>query len=97
MTVMHYWTGVSILNDRNIPFSDLVRNFFATKPKDVDGVANASSVYYQQKLLRQVFSRFEFRNFPDEWDTDYCLEHLFLDGFFCITDTAMGVIPLKCG
>ena len=85
------------LNEKLIPFSDLVRNFFARKPKDVDGVANTSSIYYQRKLLRQVMGRFEFTGWPEEWDLDYAMEHLFLDGFFCITDTEAGILPLHCG
>ena len=85
------------MNEKLIPFSDLVRNFFARKPKDVDGVANTSSMYYQRKLLRQVMGRFEFTGWPEDWDLDYAMEHLFLDGFFCITDTDAGVLPLHCG
>ena len=84
-------------NGKLIPFSDLVRNFFATKPKDVDGVANRSAYYYQQKLFRLILSRFEFTGWPEEWDIDYTMEHLFLDGYFAITDTEIGVVPLKCG
>ena len=85
------------MNKHLIPFSDLVRNFFAVKPKDVDGVANTSSIYYQQKLLRQVLGRFEITGWPEVWDIDYAMEHLFLDGFFCITDTEAGIVPLRCG
>ena len=85
------------MNERLIQFSDLVRNFFARKPKDVDGVANTSAMYYQRKLLRQVMGRFEFTGWPEAWDLDYAMEHLFLDGFFCITDTSAGVVPLHCG
>ena len=84
-------------NGKLIPFSDLVRNFFAAKPKDVDGVANRSAYYYQQKLFRLILSRFEFTGWPEEWDIDYSMEHLFLDGYFAITDTEIGVVALKCG
>ena len=41
-----------IMNNKSVPFQDLLRNFFARKPKDVDGVANTSSLFYRQKLLR---------------------------------------------
>lgn len=85
------------LNDKCIPFSDLLRNFFAIKPKDVDGVANTSAIYYRDKLLRLVLGRFEITGWPDEWDLDYALTRLFLDGFFTITDTEIGVVPLQCG
>lgn len=85
------------LHDINIPFSDLVQEFFARKPKDVDGVANTSNLYYKNYLLKLVLSRFEFDGLPTFWDSDYFLEHVFLDGKICITDTAMGVLPLKTG
>ncbi len=89
--------GNSILKNINIPFSDLVNQFFARKPKEVDGVANTSNMYYRDYLLKKILSRFEFGNLPSFWDMDYFLEILFLDGKVCITDTAMGVLPFKCG
>ena len=86
-------------NDRweNVPFTDLVRNFFARKPKDVSGIANTSAAYYRQWMLKKIFGRFEFWGIPDTWDMDYMLSALFLDGLFCITDTSMGILPLQCG
>lgn len=84
-------------NGITVPLSDLLRNFFATRPKGVDGVGNRSALYYQEKLFRQLLSRFEFQNWPDEWDLDYTMEHLFLDGYFAITDTDIGIVPLRCG
>lgn len=87
----------NILRDINAPFSDLLNNFFARKPKDVDGVANTSTIYYRDWLLKKILSRFEFKNIPSFWDADYFLTHLFLDGKLCITDSAMGILPFKCG
>lgn len=84
-------------NGITVPLSDLLRNFFATRPKDVDGVGNSSALYYQDKLFRQLLGRFELTGAPDGWDLDYTMEHLFLDGYFAITDTDVGVIPLRCG
>ena len=91
--------GVYTLNDRweNVPFQDLIRNFFARKPKDVSGIANTSAAYYRQWMLKKIFGRFEFSGIPDNWDMDYMLECLFIDGLFCITDTSMGILPLQCG
>lgn len=88
--------GNSILRGIDVPFQDLVHNFFARKPKDVDGVANTSSMYYRDYLLKKILSRFEFDGLPTFWDKDYFLEILFLEGKVCITDTAMGVLPFKC-
>lgn len=86
------------MQDRWNPYGydDLKRLFFAERPRDVDGVANASTYYFTRKLLRQVFGRFEF-TLPEKWPLDYFMAHLFIDGEICITDTEAGVIPLMCG
>ena len=92
--------GVFILNDNiNIcpGYDDLVKDFFAQRPKEVDGVANASALYYRRWMLRKLFSIFKFSGIPDTWDMDYFLQNLFLPGYVCITDTPIGVIPLQCG
>ena len=78
-------------------YNDLVRDFFREAPKDVDGVFNASSEFYRRELLRKIFSAYEITGAPSEWDYDYMLTHLFVDGLFTITDTELGVIPLQCG
>lgn len=85
------------IHGKSIPFQDLLNQFFARKPKDVDGVANTSAIYYRMKLLKLILQRFEFVGLPETWDTDYFLEHLFLDGVICITDTSAGVLALKTG
>lgn len=81
----------------NVPLKDLVRDFFARRPAEVDGVMNTSAYYYRLYLLKKLFGRFGFGNIPDGWDADYMLEVLFLNGYFCVTDTPAGVLPLKCG
>ena len=80
-----------------IGYSDLLRDFYREAPKDVDGVFNASSIFYNKELLRLIFSAYEFTGVPSNWDYDYMLTHLFIDGMFTITDTEVGVIPLRCG
>lgn len=79
-----------------IAASDLVREFFREAPKDVDGVRNSSTIFYTSELLKMIFSRFKF-NLPSKWDYDYFTSHLFIDGHIGITDTELGVLPLKCG
>lgn len=81
----------------NVPFQDLLNNFFARRPKDVDGVANTSSMYYRDWLLKKILSRFEFSGIPTFWDADYFLEVLFLEGHVCVTDSTAGILPFKCG
>ena len=78
-----------------VAWSDLKRNFFAEKPKDVDGVANASALYYREFLLKKIFSVFDF-TIPEKWSMDYFQTHLFLDGYIGIVDTDAGVLPLQC-
>lgn len=86
------------MNDRWEPmqYDDLVRQFIAAKPKDVDGLANASAFYYSRKLLKELFGRFKF-TLPEDWPMDYFLKTLFIEGELCILDTAAGVVPLRCG
>ena len=83
--------------EKNIPFDDLLRNFFARKPKDVDGVANTSSIYYRNKLFRLFLQRYVIENMPKTWEFDYFNEHLFIDGVIGVTDTSAGILALKCG
>lgn len=83
--------------NKPVPFSDLLNEFFARKPKDVDGVANTSAMYYRAKLLRLILQRFKWENIPENWEYDYFIEHLFLDGIIGITDTSAGILALKCG
>lgn len=85
------------MSNRDIPFRDLINNFFARKPKEVDGVANTSAAYYREKLLRLILERFKWSNLPDTWEYDYFIEHLFLDGVIGVTDTNAGILALKCG
>lgn len=81
----------------NIPIKDLLNEYFARRPSDVDGVMNTSAYYYRLYLLKKLFGRFGFSGIPEGWDVDYMLETLFLNGFFCVTDTAAGILPLQCG
>ena len=81
----------------SIPIRDLLNDFFARKPADVDGVLNTSAYYYRLYLLKKLFGRFTFKNIPDGWDEDYMLETLFMEGFFVVCDTEAGILPLKCG
>lgn len=80
----------------NIAYNDALRDFLREAPKDVDGVFNASSLFYDYELLKLVFSAYEIKGAPEWWDYDYMMQTLFKEGFFCITDTAIGVVPLRC-
>lgn len=81
----------------SISFDDLRRQFFAERPRDVDGIRNRSAAYYRRWMLRKVFAIFEWSGVPETWDLDYLQTHLFIDGGICITDTDMGVLALQTG
>lgn len=81
----------------DIAFDDLRRQFFAERPREVDGIRNRSALYYRRWMLRKVFAVFEWGGVPESWDLDYLQTHLFLDGGVCITDTDMGVLALQTG
>lgn len=82
---------------KSVPYSDLLREYFARKPREVDGIANTSAMYYRAKLLRLILQRFKWENIPENWEYDYFIEHLFLDGIIGVTDTSAGILALKCG
>ena len=76
--------------------SDVMRDFISTRPKNVD--PNSTSFwFYVRTLFRKAMSIYELSGVPEEWDLDYFMSVLFSQGFLTITDTAMGVLPLKCG
>lgn len=52
---------------------------------------------YRDWCLKKLFGAFDFSGVPESWDYDYMLTHLFIDGYIAITDTSIGVIPLRCG
>lgn len=95
---MLYWTEVFTLNNWNLlGYDDLKRQFFATKPREVDGLANTSAMYYRDWMLKKLLGRFEISGIPESWDYDYFMTALFTEGLFTITDTEMGVLALSCG
>lgn len=80
-----------------LQYNDTMRFSAQTVPKQVKGQINATTFFWKRYLLRLVFGAFDFNNLPDGWDKDYMLMHLFMTGFFTITDTSAGVLPLHCG
>ena len=86
------------MSKRRIPYEDLVAQYLSLDPKTVEGLNNSSVLwYYTNWCSRKVYGVYEITGMPDTWDIDYVYQRLFLDGHFCITDTAMGVLPLRCG
>lgn len=75
---------------------DMLRDYFTTNPKKVDP-ASTTYMYYVDSLFRKAQSIYKFNGMPENWDYDYFTTVLLGDGIIAITDTAMGVLPLKCG
>lgn len=78
-----------------VGLDDLRRKFFRSSPKDVEAQLNTSTIFYKERMLRKIFELFNF-TVPEEWDLDYFRQHLFLDGYVGVTDTALGILALKC-
>lgn len=76
--------------------SNTWREYITANPKNVDP-KSTTFFYYQRMLLRKAMSVFELTGCPDNWDLDYVLEKIFVNGYICISDTAAGVLPLECG
>ena len=76
--------------------NDTLRDYFSLNPKKVDP-NSTSYFYYMDMLFRKSMSIYEFENIPETWDYDYFLSVLLSQGLICVTDTALGVIPLRCG
>ena len=75
---------------------DMLRDYFTTNPKKVDP-NSTTFMYYVRALFRKAMSIYDFKNVPETWDYDYMVSVLLSQGFITITDTPLGVIPLRCG
>lgn len=85
------------MSKRSIPERDLLNRYFTIQPETVEGLNNTSVIYYTQQLIKKLFGVYEIQGAPKTWDINYMKERIFLDGKLCITDTAMGVLPLQTG
>ena len=77
-------------------YSDELRLVSSTRPRNVSP-ASTSFMYYVDNLFRKAMSVYEFEGIPESWDFDYFLSNLLAQGFIAITDTELGVLPLRCG
>lgn len=75
---------------------DMMRDYFSLNPKKVD--PNSTTYwYYIDSLFRKAQSIYTITGMPESWDYDYFLSVLLSTGIIAITDTPLGVLPLKCG
>lgn len=77
-------------------FNDYVKRVAKAEPKAVEGTQNTTYFYYYDKLMKMIYTIFNFDNVPEEWNMPYFKEKLFNNGVVCVTDTTAGVIPLEC-
>ena len=76
--------------------NDMLREYFSIRPKDVD--PNSTTYYYYMDMLfRKAMSIYIIEDMPENWDHDYFMSILLSQGVICVTDTALGIIPLRCG
>ena len=74
----------------------MMRDYFSLNPKKVD--PNSTTYwYYIDSLFRKAQSIYTIIGMPESWDYDYFLSVLLSTGIIAITDTPLGVLPLKCG
>ena len=83
-------------NIDDIMKNDMLREYFSICPKDAD--PNSTTYYYYMDMLfRKAMSIYIFEGMPETWDYDYFVSVLLSQGIICVTDTALGIIPLRCG
>lgn len=79
-----------------IGFWESIKQSLGVHPQNVDGQWNLRTEYYWWILLNIAKGLFKIEC-PDYWDKDYMLDTMLIDGYFIVTDTYYGVLPLKGG
>lgn len=77
--------------------TNMLARFFGHEPESVYGQVNTASMMHRKILERELFSQFQIVDIPENWSSSYILRNLFLNGYICITDTSLGVLPLQTG
>ena len=82
--------------DRSVSgYWESIKQSLGIKPSVVQGQWTAQTEYYTWKLMNIAKGLFEVE-VKDDIDKDYILDNLLIPGYFIVTDTKVGVIPLKC-
>lgn len=74
-----------------------VDRYLDNYPKNVEGYNNSSFFYYRNILINKFFSVIKIEGLPDWWDYEYFRDTLFLEGYIGITQSDVGIVPLRCG
>lgn len=82
--------------DRTVSgYWESIKKSLGIKPETVQGQWTTQTEYYTWKLLNIAKGLFEIEC-REDIDKDYILDNLLIKGYFIVTDTELGVIPLKC-
>ena len=82
--------------DRSVSgYWESIKRSLGIKPSVVQGQFTAQTEYYTWKLVNIVKGIFEVEC-DDYIDKDYVLDNLIIPGYFIVTDTKVGVVPLRC-
>lgn len=73
-----------------------VGNELGTQPASVKAQRTRGVAYYKRRLLQVLKGQF-ILDVPEEWDEDYLLDNLLIEGKVVVTDTDAGILPLKAG
>lgn len=76
---------------------ETVRRLFGQHTYDVNGQWAIATDIERESLVRDVMAVIDIQGMPDVWDRSFVYETLLSDGYFCITDTVLGVIPINGG
>lgn len=84
------------------PFKQWWTTLFGSEPTEVRGQISEANFMHDEELMLQWLGRFDFDGMPEEWQQtsilkEWMLKTLFYEGHFIITDTSIGVVPLRCG
>lgn len=84
------------LNKKDGHLRQLFARFFGEDPQDVYSQFNAASIMHREELIRCAMGAIRFDGVPENWNEPYFKRRLLLNGYFAISDTPMGVLPLEC-
>ena len=83
-----------------IPYDfNIINKYYSLRnPSQVHAADTGLSRYFYKYLVQKCTSVFRFENVPDNWDPDYFIYTLFLNGWVAVINTdKYGVIPQECG
>lgn len=78
-------------------FLNMLQKLFGSEAESVYGQFNLAADMHRKILERELFSQFQIENMPEKWSSGYFLRNLFINGYVCITDTTLGILPLQTG